>query len=558
MKFLFIFFLFPLQLFAQDISGVWVGTLYNDTTKEYIHYELAINDDNGKLDGYSHITFVFDNIKNVGVKSVKIKKKKDEFFVEDDKLIYNNYSEPPAKGVRTFSHLTLSKNDSAEVLSGQWNTNQTKIYSALTGTVFLQKKKKIRETLIVKKLDEMGLSNGLSFMTSTPLPNQLAKNSVTEKPTKENTGIAVTTNKINSQLKPETVLEEPKTIAVINPHRKEIEKTKIPEKLLTDLAEKINEKDRALTTQKIRTQIKSEIVLQEPKTMAVINPHHGKIEKTKIPEKLLADLAEKIDAENRALATQKISTQLKPEIVIQEPKTMAVINPHVKGIEKTKIPEQVIVALAKKIYEEQNREFAAQQKTVQPKPETIIKEPKVTAVIIPDQKKEVAVIIPKSPPQPKSETVTPRQKSTPVPNSQPQVALNQNIIKQEAPVIPAAANIASREIETIQTVEILQDSIVLSLFDNGIVDGDTVSVLLNGRVIWPRVGLLVKASNKTIYLTPDMGDSIKIVMYAENLGSLPPNTGLLVIRDGGIDHEVRFSGDLQKNSAIILKRKKKN
>ncbi|MEP6584965.1 MAG: hypothetical protein ABJA90_11900 [Ginsengibacter sp.] len=66
-----------------------------------------------------------------------------------------------------------------------------------------------------------------------------------------------------------------------------------------------------------------------------------------------------------------------------------------------------------------------------------------------------------------------------------------------------------------------------------------------------------KAINKTIYLTPDLGNSITLIMYAENLGSIPPNTGLLVIHDGDDIFEIRFAGDLQKNSAVILKRKKK-
>ncbi|HEY5392333.1 MAG TPA: hypothetical protein VIJ57_09480, partial [Hanamia sp.] len=110
---------------------------------------------------------------------------------------------------------------------------------------------------------------------------------------------------------------------------------------------------------------------------------------------------------------------------------------------------------------------------------------------------------------------------------------------------------------TIRTVEISQDSLVFSLYDPGVVDGDTVTVLINGKVIMPRVGLLATAINKTIYLTPEMGDSIKVVMYAENLGSIPPNTGLLVIREARRIYEIRFSGDLQKNSAIILVRKKK-
>jgi hypothetical protein len=55
-----------------------------------------------------------------------------------------------------------------------------------------------------------------------------------------------------------------------------------------------------------------------------------------------------------------------------------------------------------------------------------------------------------------------------------------------------------------------------------------------------------------------MGDSVSVIMYAENLGSIPPNTGLLVIREGEKIYEIRFSGDLNKNSKIILIRKKEN
>jgi hypothetical protein len=44
-------------------------------------------------------------------------------------------------------------------------------------------------------------------------------------------------------------------------------------------------------------------------------------------------------------------------------------------------------------------------------------------------------------------------------------------------------------------------------------------------------------------------------MYAENLGSLPPNTGLLVLQYDNKRQEIRFSGDLKKNVAITLRRK---
>ncbi len=35
--------LFPLQLFAQDITSLWKGVLYNDTTQKTLRYEIAIS-----------------------------------------------------------------------------------------------------------------------------------------------------------------------------------------------------------------------------------------------------------------------------------------------------------------------------------------------------------------------------------------------------------------------------------------------------------------------------------------------------------------------------------
>ena len=139
--------------------------------------------------------------------------------------------------------------------------------------------------------------------------------------------------------------------------------------------------------------------------------------------------------------------------------------------------------------------------------------------------------------------------------------IKEAIVKKEPEKMPeaktkqAAEDINGRIIETIQSVNYSSDSLVISLYDNGEVDGDTVSVLMNGNVIMPMVGLSTNAVRKTIY-TKDITDSIQIVMYAENLGSLPPNTGLLIVYDGKERYEIRFSGDLKKNAAIVFKKKK--
>ena len=123
-------------------------------------------------------------------------------------------------------------------------------------------------------------------------------------------------------------------------------------------------------------------------------------------------------------------------------------------------------------------------------------------------------------------------------------------------VANSATAFSSRETEIIRNVFFTGDSLVIRLYDNGEVDGDIVSVLLNGQVIMPHVKLIARAITQTIYITPEMGDKLELVMYAENLGNLPPNTGLLTIQDGSDRYSVNFSGDFKKNSAIILTRRR--
>ena len=134
---------------------------------------------------------------------------------------------------------------------------------------------------------------------------------------------------------------------------------------------------------------------------------------------------------------------------------------------------------------------------------------------------------------------------------------NQNSVTVVAtPEIKAAAAITKRKTEIIRNVFFTSDSLVLSLYDNGTVDGDTVSVVLNGEVIIAKKGLSANAIRTTIHLSPDKGDSLQLIMYAENLGAIPPNTGVLIIQDGNNRNEIRFAGDMQKSSAIILKRRR--
>jgi len=112
-----------------------------------------------------------------------------------------------------------------------------------------------------------------------------------------------------------------------------------------------------------------------------------------------------------------------------------------------------------------------------------------------------------------------------------------------------------RRTDIVRSVFFKSDSLVLRLYDNGIVDGDSVSVVLNGKVIIANQGLTTKPIRVIVHVTPEMGDSLLFTMIAENLGTIPPNTGLLIVDDGDNRNEIRFTGDMQMSSAVLFRKK---
>lgn len=105
-----------------------------------------------------------------------------------------------------------------------------------------------------------------------------------------------------------------------------------------------------------------------------------------------------------------------------------------------------------------------------------------------------------------------------------------------------------------QTIDIASDSLLLSFYDNGVVDGDSISVYLNDQPVITNALLKSVATKKEIHIGGM--EEVKLLLVAENLGSIPPNTGLLTIRDGDKVYQVNFTADMQTNASIILRRKK--
>ncbi len=100
------------------------------------------------------------------------------------------------------------------------------------------------------------------------------------------------------------------------------------------------------------------------------------------------------------------------------------------------------------------------------------------------------------------------------------------------------------------------DSIRLSFYDNGDIDGDSISVFLNKQLVLTHQGLTARAIN--IFMKLDTTKEINVIdMFAENLGTIPPNTALMVVTDGVNRYEVYMSSSLTQNSMVRVRRKKK-
>ena len=116
------------------------------------------------------------------------------------------------------------------------------------------------------------------------------------------------------------------------------------------------------------------------------------------------------------------------------------------------------------------------------------------------------------------------------------------------------ANFTRRKIVYTKDLEISSDSIRVSLYDNGEIDGDTVSVFLNGKPVMVHQGLTARAIN--LYLTLDNSKDVnEISLFAENLGRIPPNTALMVVTDGITRFEVFLSSSFTQNATVRIKKR---
>ena len=470
------------------------------------------------------------------VKRVKGTIEGDICEVTDDEIIAYNFRGKLDKGIKVTSTFRRNQNDSSWYLAGTWKTNSTKKYYSVTGKVSLEEEKDLTASKIFPHLEELNLAENIAFYKDRKEGAPIVK---LVKPEKIKTEYAA----------PKTLIPGTEmAVATGKPAPQRAEASPVPAIAIASADE---------TKEEIAVVEKPSAEL--PKTDTKIVPA--------VSVDLAPALSNKIIAENKVPAEVEIAAVKKParELPKTDTKTVPAVSVNVtpvlsnKTIAKNKVQPAKVTEVV--VTTEEKNEPAKQNETL-----VTGKKPARVEPITKPSTNQTTTAIKTTPEIKKQETASKNPEKGNV------IAANNTVAEKKATapavvsVIPEpkkpeiditlkSALIAGRKSEFSQVVSFKADSLELSLYDNGEIDGDTVSIYMDGEVILSKQGLKGSAIKKTIYITPGHED-FTLVLFAENLGKYPPNTGLLVVHDGEDVYNLRFSSDFQKNAGIVFRRKK--
>ncbi|GEO08451.1 hypothetical protein [Segetibacter aerophilus] len=151
-------------------------------------------------------------------------------------------------------------------------------------------------------------------------------------------------------------------------------------------------------------------------------------------------------------------------------------------------------------------------------------------------------------PKPERKTLPSAPETVVIPKKeQPAEAIKPPVIKN----IPKPEILKSRENEIVKTITTRAKEFKIDLYDNGEIDGDRITVYHNNQLIVSNKTLTDKPISFTI--KADEGTAVhEFVMVAENLGSIPPNTALMIVTAGTQRYELFVTSTEQKNAVVRI------
>jgi N-acetylmuramoyl-L-alanine amidase len=117
-------------------------------------------------------------------------------------------------------------------------------------------------------------------------------------------------------------------------------------------------------------------------------------------------------------------------------------------------------------------------------------------------------------------------------------------------------SLEKRPVKDSKVLQVRDSNIKVEIYDDGEIDNDIVSVHFNGTMIIDKKTLTAKAHSFMLNL--EAGKINDLILYADNLGEIPPNTALMVITDGVNRYEIKLSADLKNNASVRFELKNNN
>jgi hypothetical protein len=135
------------------------------------------------------------------------------------------------------------------------------------------------------------------------------------------------------------------------------------------------------------------------------------------------------------------------------------------------------------------------------------------------------------------------------------------ILKEEPKkiIIPRTISIPiqtrARENELAKTLTVRNEEVIVKLYDNGEIDDDTISIYLDNKLLLSSKRLSTSPITINLKMDEDNSEHV-LIMVAENLGKIPPNTSLMIVNDGDKRYEVRITSTEQKNAMVRFRYQK--
>lgn len=117
------------------------------------------------------------------------------------------------------------------------------------------------------------------------------------------------------------------------------------------------------------------------------------------------------------------------------------------------------------------------------------------------------------------------------------------------PELRLPPSLTKRKAELVKEIKVDTGTIKIDFYDNGQIDGDTISVYVNNMPVVSNRMLKTQPISLSVRIDP-LRPLQEVIMVGENLGSIPPNTALMIITAGTKRYQLYLTSDEQKNAMV--------